>query len=189
MPFNAFLDDYGDGAWTDLEASDSEGSAHDSRSSDSPSPRLHAHIIELCSEGSDEEGATQGIPDISPDNRRVVSRRLEADKEDEEPVDSGFLSKSVREQFRDPEHMNLLSGFMKDPTGGDKNHGSLQAERRELEPADSTGTDGRRDVATNSEAIDLNCERCLSPPVADVRYRKGEDVTGLQPVLRAHNSI
>ncbi|KIW70349.1 hypothetical protein, variant [Phialophora macrospora] len=167
MPFNPYLDNYGDGTWTDLEASDSEASEHDSQhnhnsqSSDSPSPRLHAQIIELCSEGSDAEEDALNAPDILPHKHRIVGRSEDVDKKDEEPANTDILQEQHRELFGDQEHVSLLNGFMKGPKNGDKLHGSPQAGQTELDPAENPNVDGNLGVTANFEAIDPECERCL----------------------------
>ena len=86
MPFNPILDNYGDDAWTDLEAdteSDREGSQHDQEASKIRFPRLQAQIIELVSDESACEADGADAPSRILDEESGEARAVHAQTTEE----------------------------------------------------------------------------------------------------------
>ena len=116
MPFNPFLDNEGDGTWTDLEAdsdSDHEASQLYPESSESPSPRLRAQIIELSSDESDAERDGPNESQIALGENEVVG--TQDVQEEPEQVEKIIVPEMELEQPDDLENTNILDAFVNGP--------------------------------------------------------------------------
>ncbi len=162
MPFNPFLDDDGDGTWSDIEAeTDSQHgvTSQHPESSASPSPRLRAQIIELDSEASDGEENTAENTNIVP-SEDVTIATVEQEHGNVEHSGDAILLLD-REDPESPENINLLNEFIKSPVKVEGPDVDSIAGREPRDPLHDAIAHGEVAGATIIEETSLGCERCL----------------------------
>lgn len=173
MPFNPYLDTYGDDAWTDLEAdrdSDSEASPYQpSDSSESPSPRLNPQILELSDDESDNKrDATDAHEEYFGQGEAV---QQDEDRSRTNKAKSGGTERDQEDQD-DQEHFSILNNFMKSL---EKTHTTPDA----LDAQVSLHSVKNR-VSPGIADADFSCEQCLE---------QDQKCDGVKPVCGACVSL